>query len=117
MSRASAPAAPARSPRPRAGEPASARTRRKPAAAAARRPRKLSEAAMQARAERAARTREDLLHSAARVVGEVGYRDASVQRITAEAGIAQGTFYLYFPSRQALFDELLPHFGVEMLEH
>lgn len=30
--------------------------------------------------------------------------------------MAQGTFYLYFASRQALFDELLPHFGRQMLE-
>jgi len=54
--------------------------------------------------------------STARVVGEFGYRDASIQRITADAGMAQGTFYLYFESRQALFDELLPYFGVQMLE-
>lgn len=68
------------------------------------------------REDRAARTREQLLISAARVVGEHGYRDASIQRITADAGMAQGTFYLYFESRQALFDELLPHFGLHMLE-
>lgn len=82
-----------------------------------RRVRQLSEASLQARAVRAARNREELLISAAHVVGESGYRDASVQRITAAAGLAQGTFYLYFPSRQALFDELLPHFGLQMLEH
>lgn len=68
------------------------------------------------RNERAARTRDQLMVSAARVVGEHGYRDASIQRITAAAGMAQGTFYLYFESRQALFDELLPHFGLHMLE-
>ncbi|MDO8705612.1 MAG: TetR/AcrR family transcriptional regulator [Sulfuricaulis sp.] len=68
------------------------------------------------RNERAARTREQILVSTAHVVGEFGYRDSSIQRITSDAGIAQGTFYLYFESRQALFDELLPHFGVQMLE-
>ena len=87
------------------------------AAPPARRPRKLSEAALQARAERAARNRDELLNAAARVVGESGYRDASVHRITGAAGLALGTFYLYFTSRQALFDELLPHFGVQMLDH
>lgn len=81
-------------------------------------PRKVfSQAVQLTRDERAARTREQLLVSAARVVGEFGYRDASIQRITADAGMAQGTFYLYFASRQALFDELLPHFGLHMLEH
>lgn len=69
------------------------------------------------RAEKAALTRDKLLSSAAVVVGEYGYREASVQRITSHAGIAQGTFYLYFESRQLLFDELLPHFGRDLLEH
>ncbi|WP_200954262.1 TetR/AcrR family transcriptional regulator [Acidovorax sp. Root70] len=69
------------------------------------------------RAEKAAMTRDKLLSSAAAVVGEYGYREASVQRITSHAGIAQGTFYLYFESRQLLFDELLPYFGRVLLEH
>jgi AcrR family transcriptional regulator len=86
-------------------------------AAAARPARKLSARAAQAREDRAARTREQLLQSAAAVVGQYGYREASVQRITAAAGLAQGTFYLYFDSRQALFDGLLPHFGLQMLDH
>ena len=78
--------------------------------------RQLSHGALQARAEKTARIREKLMMSAARVVGQFGYRDASVQRITADAGLAQGTFYLYFASRQALFDELLPYFGLDMLD-
>jgi AcrR family transcriptional regulator len=90
---------------------------RNPQAPVMRRPRKLSEASLQARAERTARTREELLVAAARVVGEGGYRDASIQRITSAAGLALGTFYLYYASRQALFDELLPHFGLQMLEY
>jgi AcrR family transcriptional regulator len=81
-----------------------------------RKARKVSTTVQVTREERAARTREQLLMSTARVVGEFGYRDASIQRITADAGMAQGTFYLYFESRQALFDELLPHFGLHMLE-
>lgn len=93
-------------------------TRATPATDRAARPaRKLSPRSLQAREARAARTREQLMMSAALVVGEFGYRDASVQRITAAAGVAQGTFYLYFASRQALFDELLPHFGLQMLDH
>jgi AcrR family transcriptional regulator len=59
--------------------------------------------------------REAIFNAAARVVGEVGYGEASVARITAAARIAQGTFYLYFPTRQSLFDELLPHARREML--
>lgn len=59
--------------------------------------------------------RDAIFTAAACVVGEVGYADASVARITAAAGIAQGTFYLYFPTRQSLFDELLPHARRELL--
>lgn len=76
----------------------------------------MSQSVQAVREERAAKTREQLLMSAAKVVGAHGYRDASIQRITADAGMAQGTFYLYFGSRQALFDELLPHYGLQMLE-
>jgi AcrR family transcriptional regulator len=80
-------------------------------AAVAVRPQKLS------RAQRAALLREKILHCAAAVVGEYGYQDASIARITQLAGIAQGTFYLYFKTRQHLFDELLPHAGQEMMRY
>lgn len=67
------------------------------------------------REERAESLRNKMLAAAAKVVGEYGYSDASIGRITDEAGIAQGTFYLYFESRQAIFDVLLPHVGADML--
>lgn len=67
------------------------------------------------RQERAENLRRKILAAAAKVVGEYGYADASIGRITDEAGIAQGTFYLYFESRQAIFDVLLPHVGAELL--
>lgn len=67
------------------------------------------------RAERSEQTREALLRAAGEVVGEVGYQNASVAFITMRAGVAQGTFYNYFDSRQDLFDELLPRMGADML--
>lgn len=69
------------------------------------------------RQERAPAAREEIFAAAAKVISEFGYVGTTVARITAEAGIAQGTFYLYFTSRQALFDELLPHVGEEMLRY
>lgn len=69
----------------------------------------------QTREERAGDARAAIFAAAAEVVGKHGYADASITRITELAGIAQGTFYLYFESRQALFDELLPHVGKDML--
>lgn len=67
------------------------------------------------REERAGDARAAIFAAAARVVGEFGYAAASINRITKAAGIGQGTFYLYFDSRQSLFDDLLPHVGVDML--
>lgn len=69
------------------------------------------------RAERSEQTLNALLDAAGEVVGELGYQDASVARITLQAGVAQGTFYNYFNSRQDLFDQLLPRMGQEMLEY
>lgn len=66
------------------------------------------------RRERNEEVRGRLFDAAARVVGDLGYAEASVARITELAGVAQGTFYNHFVSRQALFDELLPVLGLEM---
>src|SRR5262249_5315671 len=48
--------------------------------------------------------------------GQVGYPSASIARITAAAGISNGLFYYYYKSREALFDDLLPTLGKEMVE-
>ena len=69
------------------------------------------------RRERSERIRAALFDAAARVVGRHGYAGASIARITTAARMAQGSFYTYFPSRQALLDELLPTLGNEMLAH
>lgn len=68
------------------------------------------------RAEKVARNRLALLHAGAEVVGELGYEEASVARIAERAGLAHGTFYKHFESRQAMFDELLPNMGKELLD-
>lgn len=72
--------------------------------------------AKKTRAEKSIENRNSILQAAAEVVGELGYAEASIARITQRAGLAQGTFYLYFDSRQALFDELLPHMGQGLLD-
>lgn len=67
------------------------------------------------RAEKVQRVRHALFQAAARVVGKYGYAGASVSRITAQAGVAQGTFYNHFESRQTLLDQLLPSLGEDLL--
>jgi AcrR family transcriptional regulator len=52
-------------------------------------------------------TRRRLLDAAERVFGELGYHEASVVKIAEAAGVAGGTFYLYFDTKKAVFDELV----------
>jgi AcrR family transcriptional regulator len=52
-------------------------------------------------------TRQRLLVAAEHVFAELGYHDASIVKITEAAGVGQGTFYLYFASKQEIFDELV----------
>ena len=56
---------------------------------------------------RGAKTRARLLEAAEHVFSEHGYHEASVVKITEAAGVGQGTFYLYFASKQEIFDELV----------
>jgi AcrR family transcriptional regulator len=56
---------------------------------------------------RGAATRQRLLDAAERIFAELGYPDASIVKITEAAGVAQGTFYLYFSSKQEIFEELV----------
>ena len=69
-----------------------------------------------ARADRAQEIGRRLIDAAARIVGAEGYANASVAKITAQAEVAQGTFYNYFASQQDLFDHLLPELGGQLLE-
>jgi AcrR family transcriptional regulator len=54
--------------------------------------------------------RGQLLAAAQAVFAKKGYEDATVAEIVGRAGVAQGTFYLYFPGKESLagaFAELL----------
>ncbi|HEU4850350.1 MAG TPA: TetR/AcrR family transcriptional regulator [Terrimesophilobacter sp.] len=59
------------------------------------------------RTARGTRTRARLLEAAESVFAECGYSEASIVRITEAAGVAQGTFYLYFSSKLEIFEELV----------
>jgi AcrR family transcriptional regulator len=67
------------------------------------------------RVERNAWTKRRIFDAATKVVGKHGYAEASVARITEEAGVAQGTFYNHFENRQELLDQLLPKIGIDMV--
>jgi AcrR family transcriptional regulator len=65
------------------------------------------------RKERKAATRIALLQAALRCFSSQGYGEASIGSITKEAGVAHGTFYVHFPSKEAALDELLVDFNGE----
>jgi AcrR family transcriptional regulator len=67
------------------------------------------------RVERNAWTKRKIFDAATKIVGKHGYAEASVARITEEAGVAQGTFYNHFENRQELLDQLLPKIGIDMV--
>jgi AcrR family transcriptional regulator len=64
--------------------------------------------------ERGASTRRRLLDSGEKVFGRLGYHDASISELTRGAGVALGTFYLYFESKHALLRALVLERGHEM---
>lgn len=63
---------------------------------------------------RGQRTRQKVLDAAEEVFGTRGYEAASIVDITRAAGVAQGTFYLYFPSKKAVFAELVGELGAKL---
>lgn len=59
--------------------------------------------AEQAREQR----RQQILDAALSVFAEHGYHGAAISDVVKAAGVARGTFYLYFDSKEAIFQELL----------
>ncbi|MGQ0590613.1 MAG: TetR/AcrR family transcriptional regulator, partial [Sphingosinicella sp.] len=59
------------------------------------------------RTERGRKTVRKLLEAAAREFGERGYHEAAITGITQRAGVALGTFYTYFESKEELFRALV----------
>ncbi len=51
--------------------------------------------------------RAQILDAAKTVFAQRGYHNASINEIIRRAGIARGTFYLYFESKQKVFDSVL----------
>lgn len=51
--------------------------------------------------------RQDILNHARDVFAQRGYHTAKIDDIVAAAGIARGTFYLYFEDKRAVFEEIV----------
>ena len=64
---------------------------------------------MPQRSPRKQGTREKLLHAAARCFARKGYAACTVADIAAEAGLGQGSLYVHFKNKEALFLEMIAH--------
>lgn len=62
-------------------------------------------------------TRRKLLDAARREIGRRGFAATSVSSITSEAGVGQGTFYIYFRSKEDVLRELVLHMGRSLRRH
>jgi len=69
------------------------------------------------RTERGRRTLRALLDAAAIEFGERGFHDASISGITRRAGIALGSFYTYFDSKDAVFRALVTDMSAQVRDH
>ena len=58
--------------------------------------------------------RDEILKAAISAFSEKGYHDTSITDIIEKAGIARGTFYLYFENKRQIFDSILDNLIVEL---
>jgi AcrR family transcriptional regulator len=58
--------------------------------------------------------RQQILIAARDAFAKRGYHQATIDDIVAEAGVARGTFYLYFEDKRAVFADLIDRFSAQL---
>ncbi|TKD52930.1 TetR/AcrR family transcriptional regulator [Sphingomonas baiyangensis] len=69
------------------------------------------------RTERGRKTLRAILDAAALEFGEKGFHEGSVSGITRRAGVALGSFYTYFDSKDAVFRALVRDMSAQVRDH
>jgi AcrR family transcriptional regulator len=69
------------------------------------------------RTERGRRTQRAILDAAASEFGEHGFHEASISGITRRAGVALGSFYTWFDSKDAVFRALVSDMSERVRDH
>ena len=69
------------------------------------------------RTARGERTLRKILDAALAEFGERGFSESSIASITQRARVALGTFYTYFDSKEALFQELVRDMSAQVRDH
>src|SRR5438132_10591093 len=69
------------------------------------------------RTPRGERTLRKILDAARGEFGQRGFSDSSIVGITQRAGVALGTFYTYFDSKEAVFQALVRDMSAQVRDH
>ena len=69
------------------------------------------------RTARGAKTLRKILDAARAEFGERGFAESSIVTITSRAGVALGTFYTYFDSKEAVFQALVRDMSGQVRDH
>jgi AcrR family transcriptional regulator len=69
------------------------------------------------RTARGERTLRKILDAARDEFGERGFSDSTIVGITQRAGVALGTFYTYFDSKEAVFQALVRDMSAQVRDH
>ncbi len=69
------------------------------------------------RTERGRRTREALLEAALHEFGQKGFHATGITDITRRAGVALGSFYTWFDSKEAIFRAVVAHLTQALRDH
>ncbi|HEX3676152.1 MAG TPA: TetR/AcrR family transcriptional regulator [Sphingomicrobium sp.] len=69
------------------------------------------------RTARGERTLRKILDAARDEFGERGFGESSIVAITQRAGVALGTFYTYFDSKEAVFQALVADMSAQVRDH
>lgn len=66
--------------------------------------------------QKSAKTRAKIVQAAISVFGRAGFDAAAISAVAARAGVAKGTIYLYFLSKEQLFEEAYLQCHAERLQ-
>jgi len=69
------------------------------------------------RTARGERTLRKILDAAREEFGERGFAESSIVAITQRAGVALGTFYTYFDSKESVFQALVRDMSAQVRDH
>jgi AcrR family transcriptional regulator len=69
------------------------------------------------RTARGERTLRKILNAAQEEFGERGFSESSIVGITQRAGVALGTFYTYFDSKEAIFGAVVRDMSAQVRDH